>query len=65
MARRTTKACPEKERKTLKVDWEVHDGYQDDPEGRECNLNRRKRKRSIAGPVSGSISVIFSNCNRR
>ena len=35
-------AYPEKEWNELKADWEAHDGYKDDPEGREQNLKRKE-----------------------
>ena len=35
-------AYPEKEWNELKADWEAHDGYKDDPEGREANLKRKE-----------------------
>ena len=35
-------AYPEKEWNELKADWEAHDGYKDDPEGREKNLKRKE-----------------------
>ena len=35
-------AYPEKEWNELKADWEAHDGYKDDPEGREANLERKE-----------------------
>ena len=34
-------AYPEKEWEELKADWETHDGFKDDPEGRERNLARK------------------------
>ena len=35
-------AYPEKEWNELKADWESHDFYKDDPEGREANLARKE-----------------------
>ena len=35
-------AYPEKEWNELKADWESHDYYKDDPEGREANLARKE-----------------------
>ena len=35
-------AYPEKEWNELKADWEAHDGYKDDPKGREANLKRKE-----------------------
>ena len=35
-------AYPEKEWNELKADWEAHDGYKDDPGGREKNLKRKE-----------------------
>ena len=35
-------AYPEKEWNELKADWEAHDGYKDDPEGRKANLERKE-----------------------
>ena len=35
-------AYPEKEWNELKADWEAHDGYENDPEGREANLKRKE-----------------------
>ena len=35
-------AYPEKEWLELKADWESHDFYKDDPEGREANLARKE-----------------------
>ena len=35
-------AYPEKEWLELKADWESHDYYKDDPEGREANLARKE-----------------------
>ena len=35
-------AYPEKEWNELKADWEAHDGYKNDPMGREANLKRKK-----------------------
>ena len=35
-------AYPEKEWNELKADWEAHDGYKDDPEGRKANLKRKE-----------------------
>ena len=35
-------AYPEKEWNELKADWEAHDGYKDDPKGREANLERKE-----------------------
>ena len=35
-------AYPEKEWNELKADWEAHDGYKDDPEGRKANLQRKE-----------------------
>ncbi|MBQ9337832.1 MAG: hypothetical protein IJS14_11125 [Lentisphaeria bacterium] len=35
-------AYPEKEWNELKADWEAHDGYKDDPEGRKENLKRKE-----------------------
>ena len=35
-------AYPEKEWNELKADWENHDCYKDDPEGREANLARKE-----------------------
>ncbi len=38
-------AYPEKEWNELKADWEAHDGYKDDPEGRKANLKRKEAAR--------------------
>ena len=35
-------AYPEKAWNELKADWEAHDGYKDDPKGREANLKRKE-----------------------
>ena len=35
-------AYPEREWNELKADWESHDCYKDDPEGREANLARKE-----------------------
>ena len=35
-------AYPEKEWNEQKADWEAHDGYKDDPEGRKANLERKE-----------------------
>jgi len=35
-------AYPEKEWNELKADWEAHDGYKDDPAGREDHLKRKE-----------------------
>ena len=35
-------AYPEQEWNELKADWESHDCYKDDPEGREANLSRKE-----------------------
>ena len=35
-------AYPEREWSELKEDWESHDSYKDDPEGRKRNLDRRE-----------------------
>lgn len=35
-------AYPEKEWNELKADWEAHDGYKDNPEGRKANLKRKE-----------------------
>jgi len=35
-------AYPENEWNELKADWEAHDGYKDDPTGREANLKRKE-----------------------
>ena len=35
-------AYPEKEWNELKADWEAHDGYKDDLEGRKANLKRKE-----------------------
>ena len=35
-------AYPEKEWLELKADWESHNGYKDDPEGRKRNLERKE-----------------------
>ena len=35
-------AYPGKEWNELKADWESHDFYKDDPEGREANLARKE-----------------------
>ena len=35
-------AYPEQEWNELKADWEAHDGYKADPEGRKCNLDRKE-----------------------
>lgn len=35
-------AYPEKEWNELKADWEAHDGYKNDPKGREANLKRKE-----------------------
>ena len=35
-------AFPEREWNELKDDWEAHDGYKDDPEGRKRNLERKE-----------------------
>ncbi len=35
-------AYPEKEWNELKADWEAHDGYKNDPKGRDANLKRKE-----------------------
>ena len=35
-------AYPEKEWNELKAEWEAHNGYKDDPEGRKVNLKRKE-----------------------
>ena len=35
-------AYPEKEWNELKADWKAHDGYKNDPKGREANLKRKE-----------------------
>ena len=35
-------AYPEKEWNELRADWEAHDGYKNDPEGRKANLKRKE-----------------------
>ena len=50
-------AYPEKEWLELKADWESHDFYKDDPEGREANLARKEAcKITYQAPFTNGIS---------